>query len=126
MPTNCIFNKLTESSCITFFAGLFGSKSKAIPIEDKESTRPKTKPIVPHYVPMESTSINFTILGTHKEDIEAVKRNIDKCCDEQSVDIQIYGDDYSDIIKTLEPTQVLTKILFTLPLHWMGNYVNHY
>ena len=109
MPANCIFNKLTESSCITFSVGLFGSKSKAIPIENNESTRPQTEPIVPHYVPVESTSINFTILGTRKEDIEAVKRNIDKCCDEESVDIQIYGDDYSDIIKTLDPTQVLIK-----------------
>ena len=51
-------------------------------------------------------TLEFVILGLRKEDIEAVKREIDKCCSEESADNLIAGPEYSDVIKELTQQQV--------------------
>ena len=51
-------------------------------------------------------TLEFVILGLRKDDIEAVKREIDKCCSEESADNLIAGPEYSDVIKVLTQQQV--------------------
>ena len=51
-------------------------------------------------------TLEFVILGLRKEDIEAVRREIDKCCSEESADNLIAGPEYSDVIKVLTQQQV--------------------
>ena len=50
------------------------------------------------------------IKGIKKRDIETVKREIDKCCEEESADVQISGSEnninYSEIIAMLDRDQV--------------------
>ena len=51
-------------------------------------------------------TLEFVILGLRKDDIEAVKRETDKCCSEESADNLIAGPEYSDVIKELTQQQV--------------------
>ena len=56
--------------------------------------------------------LELTILALKKEDIEAVKKDVKKCCEEESADVLISGKEYSNIIKDLNTLQVMysTKI----------------
>ena len=51
-------------------------------------------------------TLEFIILGLRKDDIEAVKREIEKCCSQESADNLIAGPEYCDIIKVLTQQQV--------------------
>ena len=54
-----------------------------------------------------AATLDFTILGLKKENIEAVKREIQKCCRQESADILISGPEYSEIIKFLDQYKVI-------------------
>ena len=89
------------------YVGLFGSQSKA-PVANAKDVKSSqiTTATISADVSTEVTSVNFTIFGTRKQDIDAVKQNIDKCCAEESADVLIQGHEYSDIIKLLDQREV--------------------
>ena len=57
-------------------------------------------------VPKTSATLEFTILGLKKEDIDAVKADIDKCCSEEATDKYVSGPEFSDIIQCLDQSKV--------------------
>ena len=57
-------------------------------------------------VPKTSATLEFTILGLKKGDIDAVKAEIDKCCSEEATDKNISGPEFSDIIQCLDQSKV--------------------
>ena len=63
--------------------------------------------VVPIRVEKAAATLDFTILGLKKENIEAVKRKIQNCCQKESSDILISGPEYSDIIKFLDQYKVV-------------------
>ena len=55
----------------------------------------------------ETAALELTILALRKEDIEAVKKDVKKCCEQESADVLISGKEYSSIIKGLNQLQVI-------------------
>ena len=98
---------MQNDSTKRLFAGWFGSQSKASVVNPKDVKSSQiTRATISPAVPTETTSVNFTIFGTRKQDIDAVKQNIDKCCAEESAEEVIQGSEYSDIIKLLDQREV--------------------
>ena len=62
---------------------------------------------VPVKVEKIAATLDFTILGLKKENIEAVKREIQNCCLKESADILISGPEYSEIIMVLDQFKVV-------------------
>ena len=52
-------------------------------------------------------TLEFTILALRKEDIEAVKKDVKKCCEQERADVLISRKEYSNIIKGLDKSQVI-------------------
>ena len=84
------------------FVGLFTTSKRGIAVANKAEELRRRTPIVDKT----ETSLDFTILGLREEDIEAVKKEIQKCCQQESADIQVHGEEYSSIIKFLDQYQV--------------------
>ena len=62
----------------------------------------------------ETSSLDMTIVGLRREDIDTAKREIKKCCRQESADNYISGKDLSDIIRHLSKSQVcFTKRLIS-------------
>ena len=56
-----------------------------------------------------ATALELTILALRKEDIEAVKKDVKRSCEEESADVLISGKEYSNIIKGLNTLQVMYR-----------------
>lgn len=54
-----------------------------------------------------ASTLELTILALRKEDIEAVKKDVKKCCEQESADVLISRKEYSNIIKGLNKLQVI-------------------
>ena len=52
-------------------------------------------------------TLELTILALRKEDIEAVKKDVKKCCQQESADVLISRKEYLDTIKDLNKLQVI-------------------
>ena len=101
-----------EHDVVIILKGYFGGTTKSDDDVVNEPTlkRPTSARTV---FPMESTSLEFTIMGLTKESIRAVKDAIDKCCAQESSDMLIDGKEYSSILKALNKQQacLLSKII---------------
>ena len=62
---------------------------------------------VPIAIEKAATTLDLTILGLKKENIEAAKKEIQNCCKKESADILIAGPEYSEIIKFLDQYKVI-------------------
>ena len=63
--------------------------------------------VVPIAVEKSAATLDFTILGLKRENIEATKKAIQSCCQKESADIIIAGPEYSEIIKFLDQFKVI-------------------
>ena len=54
----------------------------------------------------ETSSLDMTLVGLRREDIETAKKEIKKCCRQESADNYVSGKDLSDIIRNLSQSQV--------------------
>ena len=67
---------------------------------------------VPIKVEKIAATLDFTILGLKKENIEAAKREIQNCCQKESADILISEPEYSEIIMVLDQFSKVVMIQF--------------
>ena len=73
------------------------TKVEANDLEEKNSNRRNEAGV----------TLELTILALRKEDIEAVKKDVKKCCEQESADVLISRKEYSNIIKGLNKLQVI-------------------
>ena len=69
-------------------------------------TRIKNLIFAGHFFDKKISTLDMTIVGLRRETIETVKREIKKCCRQESADTSISRKDLSDIIGNLSPSQV--------------------
>ena len=91
--------------CLATFPGFFRSgKGDAETFPGYRN--PMRKVPIKHKVPKTSAALDFTILGLKRQNIQAAKSDIDRCCAEEAADNYISGSEFSDIIASLDQSEV--------------------
>ena len=87
---------------MNLFPGFLTASRNGVPMANKAGQLERRMPVVDKT----TTSLDFTILGLKRQEIETVKQEIKKCCQQESSDILVDGEEYSNIIKFLDQYQV--------------------
>ena len=77
-----------------------------MPVKTKEDSNDSAEKICDDRSEL-AVALELSILALRKEDIEAVKKDVKKRCEEESADVLISGKEYSNIIKDLDMLQVM-------------------